>query len=356
MAFIELYKSKLVTNYQFLDKLLTDRGIEWGVVTKVMCGNRLFLREVIQLGTKEVCDSRISNLREIKRNYPDVQTVYIKPPPARSISEVVRYADVSFNTEIGTLKHISSEAVKQQKNHKVIIMIEMGDLREGVLGDELIDFYKQVFQLPGISVVGIGANLNCLNGVMPSQDKLIQLSLYKQLIEAVFQKKIPFVSGGSSVTIPLLFRNIRPKGINHFRIGETLYLGNNLITGKPIKGMNDAFIFHAEIIELSEKPVVPHGETGLNVAGEKPEYDEKDMGKTSVRAILDVGLLDVSPDHLIPIDKAIRFAGASSDMIVVDLIRNHSRYKNGDTIAFRLNYMGLLSVMNSRYVQKVVKE
>ena len=134
----------------------------------------------------------------------------------------MRYADVSFNTEFETIRLISEEAVRQNKKHKIIIMIEMGDLREGVLGDNLIDFYSSIFKLPNIEIVGIGTNLNCLNGVMPSHDKLIQLSLYKQLIDATFKVKIPWVSGGSSVTIPLLLKKMLPTGINHFRIGQTL--------------------------------------------------------------------------------------------------------------------------------------
>jgi ornithine racemase len=116
-------------------------------------------------------------------------------------------------------------------------MIELGDLREGVLGENLIEFYQSVFQLENIQVIGLGANLNCLNGILPSHDKMIQLSLYKQLIEATFRVKIPWVSGGSSVTVPLLLRKMLPGGINHFRLGETLFFGNNLITGKSIKGM-----------------------------------------------------------------------------------------------------------------------
>lgn len=119
----------------------------------------------------------------------EIETIYIKPPPARSIPELVKYADISFNTGLKTMKLISAEAVKQQKIHKVVIMIEMGELREGVMREDLIEFYEQVFTLPNIEIVGIGTNLNCLYGILPNHDKLIQLSLYKQLIEARFNKK-----------------------------------------------------------------------------------------------------------------------------------------------------------------------
>ena len=164
MAFVELDTAKLKTNYNFLDKRFKERGMEWGVVTKLLCGNELYLREVLDLGTMEVHDSRISNLRVVKALKPEVQTVYIKPPAKRSIRDVVTYADVSLNTEYYTIKKLSAEAKRQGKTHKIIIMLEMGDLREGVMGDQLMDFYKSVFELPNLKITGIGTNLNCLNG------------------------------------------------------------------------------------------------------------------------------------------------------------------------------------------------
>jgi len=355
MAFIELYTKKLEHNYNFLVNLFQRYGKEWGVVSKLLCGNRDFLSEVLKLDITEIHDSRISNLKAIKSIKPDVQTVYIKPPAKRVIKSLVTYADVSFNTEFETIRLISEEAKKQDKLHKIIIMIEMGDLREGVMGNNLMDFYERVFKLPNIEVIGLGTNLNCLSGVMPSHDKLIQLSLYNQLIEAKFQRKIRWVSGGSSVTIPLLMKKLVPVGVNHFRVGETLFLGNNLINGKPIKGMKqDVFKLFAQIIELHEKPIVPIGELGTNVAGETLEFDESDIGKTSFRAILDIGLLDIDIKNITPVDKNIDFAGASSDMIVVDLGANKKKYKMGDFISFKLSYMGALSILNSNYIDKKV--
>src|SRR5690606_16692425 len=214
MAYLKFYRDRLRHNYEFLSKILSEKNIEWGVVTKLFCGNELILREILDLGVIEVHDSRISNLKVIKKLNPKVQTVYIKPPPKRSIKSLVTYADVSFNTEIEIIRMLSNEAVRQNKQHKIIIMVEMGDLREGVMRDELLEFYSEVFELPNINVVGLGTNLNCLHGVMPNSDKLIQLALYKQIIELKFNRKIPWVSGGTTVTVPLLIRGDLPVGIN----------------------------------------------------------------------------------------------------------------------------------------------
>ncbi|MBW6491663.1 MAG: alanine racemase [Lentimicrobium sp.] len=356
MAFITLERQKLKENYLYLDELFRKEGIQWAVVSKLLCGNQLYLQELLNLGIKQFCDSRVSNLRAIKKLFPAAETIYIKPPPARSIAEVVKYADISFNTEYKTIKLISDEALKQQKVHKVIIMIEMGELREGVMRDDFIDFYEKVFMLPNINVVGIGTNLNCLYGVLPNHDKLIQLSLYKQLVEARFNRQIPYVSGGSSVSIPLIYEKLLPKGINHFRVGETLFLGTDVYHDSVMPGMhNDIFRLYTEIIELIQKPIQPNGEMGTNVEGHSYEFNSDDSGKSSFRAILDLGLLDVENEHLTPVDPGISFAGTSSDMIVVDLGKNERKYKTGDLIEFRMDYMGVLRIMNSRYIGKQIR-
>ncbi|MEO5910566.1 MAG: alanine/ornithine racemase family PLP-dependent enzyme [Pelobium sp.] len=355
MAYLKLYQKKLQHNYQLLEQWFLNHDIEWGVVSKLLCGNKMYLEELVKLGVTEFHDTRISNLKMIKSVAPEAQTVYIKPPAKRNIPNIVHYADVSFNTDLTTIQLLSEEAGKQFKVHRIIIMVEMGDLREGVVGDKLMDFYANVCKLPNINIVGLGTNLNCLNGIMPSEDKLIQLSLYKQLIETKFDIKIPWISGGTSVTVPLLLNKQLPKQINHFRVGEVLFFGLDLFTNKTIEGMNnDVFRLYTEIIELYEKPKVPDGEQGFNVSGETPEYPAEDYGKHSYRAILDIGLLDCNPQYLIPEDEHISIIEASSDMLVLDVNQNEAGYKVGDLVTFKLKYMGVLGIMNSDYIDKLV--
>ena len=354
MAYITLNKKSLAHNYSFLQDLFKSHGREWAPVLKMLCGNKTFLEFVLSLGDEQVCDARLTNLKTIKTINRNKETIYIKPPAKRSVSSIVKYADVSFNTEFTTIKWLSEEAVKQNKIHRIIIMIELGDLREGILGEHLMTFYKQIFELPNIQVAGIGANLNCLSGIMPSKDKLIQLSLYEQLIEAKFGKKIDYVSGGSSVMLPLLLKKQIPKGINHFRIGESLFFGVDLFTNKTIPKMkNDVFLLYSEIIEITEKPIVPYGYMEENPSGETIEIDPNDYGKSHSRGILDIGLLDISKTEFIsPVDENITFIGASSDMLVVDLSKTTKKYKVGDLVRFKMKYMGALRIMNSEYIDK----
>lgn len=356
MAFIELDLLKLRHNYQELNTLFENHSIQWGVVSKLLCGHKNYLQQILDLGVRQIMDSRVSNLKMVKQLDPSIQTIYIKPPAKRAIKSVVQYADISLNSELETIRRLADEAGNQNKVHEIIIMIELGDLREGIMGENLMEFYESVFQLKHIRVVGLGTNLSCLNGVLPNPDKLIQLSLYKQLIEQRFNKEIPLVSGGTSVTLSLLKTRQIPAGVNHFRIGESLFTGNNLLTNESFPELEqNVFTLYTEIIELVEKPLVPSGLTGTNVQGETPEFNPDDIGKTTYRAILDIGLLDIDTNHMSPIDQSILLGGASSDMIVVDLGSEKPKYKVGDLIPFSLNYMGILGVMNSKYISKTLR-
>ncbi len=353
MAYITLNSKNLQSNFTYLKHLFKRNNIEWSIVTKLLCGHKEYLKELLKHDIRQVCDSRVSNLKMIKSIRPDIETIYIKPPAKRSIKSIVQYADISTNSQRSTIKLLSEEAQRQGKTHKIIVMIELGELREGVMREDFIGFYEKIFNLKNIEVVGIGANLSCLYGILPNHDKLIQLSLYKQLIEAKFDKRIRYVSGGSSVTIPLIFQQLLPKGINHFRVGETLFMGTDVYNDSVIDKMkNDVFRLYAEIIELHEKPIIPMGESGTNLEGKTFEFDEDLIGKKSYRAIVDLGLLDVEESHIELIDQSIKIAGISSDMIVLDLGDNENNYRAGDLVEFKPDYMGVLKILNSRYVEK----
>lgn len=357
MAYITLDPKKLKYNYDYLCRLFQEKEIKWAVVSKLLCGNALFLEELFRLEVKQLCDSRLGNLKAIKKISPETETVYIKPPPPRSVPDIIRYADISFNTEYRTLELLSAEAGNQGIVHKVMIMIELGELREGVMRSDVVTFYEKAFMLPNIRVIGIGTNFTCLSGVLPNHDKLNQLVLYRELLETKFKKQLPWISGGASVSIPLIFTNQLPEEINHFRVGETLFFGTDVYHNTPLPDMQQGVItLYAEIIELIEKPLVPDGELGNNLEGHVPEFDQENCGKTSWRAIVDIGLLDVESSHLTPVDPTIECAGASSDMLVVNLGSDMCKYETGDYIEFKTDYMGTLRLMNSRYIEKRVKQ
>ena len=175
------------------------------------------------------------------------------------------------------------------------------------------------------------------------------------MIEAKFDIQIPWITGGTSITLPLLWRKQIPSSINHFRIGETLFFGADLLSGGAFADMKtDVIKLYAEIIEISEKPKVPIGYLAENPSGEKVDVIEADYGQMAYRAIVDIGLLDIATDFLSPIDDGVEIVGASSDMLILDLGEEFEKYQVGDLMSFRLTYMGALGIFNSNYIEKRV--
>ncbi|MEA1981370.1 MAG: alanine racemase, partial [candidate division Zixibacteria bacterium] len=242
------------------------------------------------------------------------------------------------------------------KKHSIIIMIELGDLREGILPGSLIKFYETVFELSNIEVIGIGANLGCLAGAVPNIDQFTQLALYHELLELKFKRKLQLISAGSSAVLPLLLEGSLPKAINHFRIGEAIFLGTDLVNGGTLPGLkDDAVILEAEIAEIKEKGLVPLAET-ISIAPFESEQVGEDLspGQRGYRALVSVGQLDTEITGLTPINSGYNIAGASSDVAVVNIGDEQGGLKVGDTIKFRLNYAALLRLMSGKYIEKVV--
>ncbi len=253
------------------------------------------------------------------------------------------------------MKQLDKEAGIQKKNHRIIVMIEMGELREGILRENILKFYERVFQLENIEIIGIGTNLGCMYGVEPTYDKLIQLSLYKNLIEAKFNKKLELVSGGSSITLPLIEKNKVPKGVNHFRIGEAALLGTSPLFNKKFRNLStDTIEFSGEILELYKKELQPDGTIGDANIGITADLENENKSMESYRSIVDFGQLDVDVKNLTPKDDRVKFVGTTSDMSVYDLGEKGEGYKIHDQIQFYPNYMSVARLMNSRYMTKKI--
>ncbi len=366
MAELHINTKILLQNIKKLDEYLKKHNIKWTLVSKILSGNRQVLEVILNSQVIENChsigDSRLSNLKTIKNIRPDIITMYIKLPSISSVRSVVKYADISLNSSFNTIKALNQEAIAQNKIHKVIVMIEMGELREGVIRDNLLKFYEKVFELSNIEIIGIGTNLGCMNGIEPTYDKLIQLSLYKQLLEVKFDRNIELLSGGSSITLPLISKKKIPLNINHFRIGEAAFMGTSPFTNKKFKQLSTStFEFKANIIEVALKERAPDGVIGKGNVGHAINQFDKDDSDRLFRLILDFGLVDVNADHLSVKNDFLTFSGTTSDMTVYSLDKSFAdsklftEFKVDDKISFKPNYMAVARLMNTGYIDKIVK-
>ncbi len=324
------------------------RGIEVVGVTKVVGGNKIVTKALLESGIKTIADSRIENLKKIKDF--NCKKMLLRIPMPSQAEEVVRYSDIVLASELFTIKKLSEQACIQKKVVNIILMVDLGDLREGLFYEnDIFDAVKEIIPLKNINLLGIGTNLTCYGAVIPSEPILEKLGLIKTKLENTFNIALKVISGGNSGSISLFEYDQIPKEINQLRFGASLLLGIGL-DDLPIKGLRtDSFILEAEIIELRKKPSVPIGEQGLDAFGNKPVFEDRGIRS---RAICAVGRQDVSPDDITPFDEKITILGGSSDHLILDVTDSLQDLKVGETVKFKVTYGGCLSLMTSPYVYK----
>jgi len=342
-------------NIETIDGWIKNHGATWTLVTKALCGHVDTIRALQALGVRSVADSRVDNLEAIGKISPDFESWYLRPPSLAHVSAVVAVSDVSLNSELRVIDEIDRVAGEVGKTHRIIVMIELGDLREGILPGSLIGFYEHVFKLDHVEVLGIGANLGCLAGIVPTVDQMMQLALYRELLELKFGHSLQMISAGSSAVLPMLLEGRVPKAINHFRIGEAVFLGTNLVHGGILPDLrDDGFILESEIVEIKEKSLAMQTDSSGISTFEPISTEEFAPGQRGYRALLAVGQLDADVKGLTPIHPDVQLAGASSDVTVVNLGDNPDGLKVGDSLKFRPAYSALVRLMIGKYIKKTV--
>lgn len=317
-------------------------------VTKVLAGNLPVARLLAETGFSHLADSRIENL--IRYRNLSLPKVLLRLPMISEADRVVRYADVSLNSEPATLGALDAAAAQQGKIHGVLLMFDLGDLREGLFfQNEYLSVVERLLGMTHLRLEGIGTNLTCYGGILPEEKNLGTLLEIRDRIESAFSLRLPLISGGNSSSLYLFEGHRIPKGINCLRIGEALFLGRETAFGHAIPGMNpDVFVLEAELIECREKPSFPIGTMGMNSFGDRPRIEDRGLMR---RGILALGRQDAEAADLFPLDPGVRIVGASSDHLIVDL--GTVPAKVGDVLRFGVDYPGLLRLMTSAYVRKV---
>ncbi len=344
--------SKIKTNLDKVTSIVTKAGCSIMIVTKVACADKEIVKIVEQNESVEFyADSRIENLESITNTKK--KKVLLRLPMLSDVARVVKHSDISLNSEIETIKALDKEAKAESTTHKIILMIDLGDLREGLYytnEEQIYDTIKQVLELKNVELYGIGVNLTCYGAIIPKNENLSILADFARKIEDKFSVKLQIISGGNSSSLHLIEKNQLPKSINNLRIGEAFYLANETAYSNKIDGMyDDALILEAEIIELKEKPSLPVGESGVDAFGQKPVYEDRGIIK---RAILAIGRQDTDTDSLTPLDEKIEILGASSDHMILDVTNSDKNYKLGDIISFKLGYSATLKAFTSKYVNR----
>lgn len=344
---IEINLGKIAHNAGSLRELYKTRGITIIGVTKLVCGDPGIANTLVRSGITILADSRTANISRMREAGVEAKFLLLRTPSLSQAEAVVKETDISLNSEIAVIERLSLFALKHEVIHKIILMVELGDLREGIMPADLEPVVEEVARLGGIELAGIGTNLACFGGIRPDERNMNSLSSIALELEARHGLSFEFVSGGNSANFNWFASTAELGRINNLRLGESIFLGRETLFRKPIPGLfTDAFTLVAEIIECKVKPSLPFGEVCQDAFGNVPSFQDHGPSR---RAILGLGRQDVLVTGLVP-RRDIRILGASSDHIIVDL--EQTGLQVGDEVEFDLSYGALLPVMTSPYVNK----
>jgi ornithine racemase len=360
MPRIEITLSQIQHNARMLCELYSQKGISLMGVSKAVLGEPLIAEAMIRGGVKFIADSRLENIQRMKNARISAQFVLLRTALSQAES-VVEDVDISLNTEIATLEKLNYYASVQNKIHQIILMVEMGDLREGILPDDLFLFITKVLDLPHLKIIGIGCNLACYGGIKPDQQKMLQLSELANAVEQKFKINLSLVSGGNSANYEWYQSTKNVGRINNLRIGESILLGCGSVNRQAIPKLHtNAFKLIAEVIESKIKPSIPFGEIGQDAFGNIPVFRDRQAdtpssashkGNRSMqnRAIVALGKQDTLISGLSP-NKALEILGSSSDHTVID--SKNLSLPVGMGVNFNLDYGSLLAAMTSPFIKK----
>ena len=347
---LEIDLDKIHHNGRTIVDRLAKRGISVMGVTKATLGSSEIAGVLLRAGVSAIGDSRIRNIETMRRAHLSASMALIRSPMISEVERVVAHADLSFNTELEIISQLSSAARKAGRTHGIVLMIELGDLREGIMPGDLDRTVREMLRFPNITLKGIGANLACRSGVSPDVKNMGELSALANTVDATFGPKLGIVSGGNSGNLAWALSGADTGRINNLRLGESLLLGRETLHRQPIDGLHtDAITLVAEVIESKVKPSQPWGTIAQNAFGDRLPATDRGLISQTIFAI---GRQDTDPYGLRP-PEGIEILGASSDHLVADA--GDDPPSIGTEIRFGIDYSALVRAMTSPFVAKVVR-
>ncbi|WP_339344197.1 alanine/ornithine racemase family PLP-dependent enzyme [uncultured Alcanivorax sp.] len=344
---LDINLDKITHNARMLAEDLGDRGIAVTGITKAALGSLDIAKAMLRAGMSGLGDSRIENIEAMRQQRISAPIMLIRSPMLSQVNRVVRNADISFNTELSVVRRLSAAAEEAERSHGIVLMVELGDLREGILPEDLVSTAREVMRLPNLELTGIGTNLACHSGMTPDADNMGALSALADRVEAELDVKLVLISGGNSANLDWALSKSATGRINHLRLGEAILLGCEPLHREPVDGLHtDAITLVAEVIESKTKPSLPWGTLAETAFG--GDVISIDSGAMA-RAILAVGEQDLDPDGLLP-PEGLTILGASGDHLLLDC--GKQRLRVGDEVRFGVNYSALVRAMTSPFVEK----
>ncbi|MEW6243481.1 MAG: alanine racemase [Bacillota bacterium] len=347
---IEVRLSDITFNAEQIIRLAQRSGVEVVGVTKAFHGDVNIARAMLEGGIKKLADSRLASIATLRKAFPSVPVMLIRSPGYHECEEAVRLADVSLISSVKTAEWLDQAAKSQGVTHDVVLMVDLGDLREGVLPEHAVDVGRQICALRNVRLVGLGAELGCIAGVLPSPPAIHTLRQVRAELQSMCEVELDVMSPGSSSALFLLEQGEMPDFVNQLRIGSVILTGTDDMRGRIIPWLrHHAFMLVAELLEVYTKHSAPFGPLGTNAFGEMPVYEDLGMRK---RGILSLGRVDCHDGDLTPLDEGVRLLGISSDHAALDLTDCRRDFQVGDEVAFHIGYTSIVRCFTSPFVHR----
>ncbi len=346
---LEIDLVKLEENSRTLVERLGAKGISVTGISKATLGDPDVARAMLRGGVTGIGDSRVENLARVRDAGIVAPLTLIRAPMLSQVESVVERTTASLNSERHVIDALGRAAGDRGGVHDVIVMVELGDLREGALEHELGELVEATLRSPHLRLVGLGTNLACQSGVIPDRHNMAELSRIAFALEERFDLRLERISGGNSANLTWALATDDPGRVNELRLGESILLGRNPVGRAPIADLHtDAFVLVGEVIESKMKPAQPWGTTGQSAFG--PPCTRTGT-RPRAQALLALGRQDIEPDGLVP-PSGIRILGASSDHLVVET--GTVPCLIGREVRFGVDYPALLRAMTSPFVTRTV--
>ena len=351
-----LYPNRVTENTSKVLEFCASKGVSVSAVTKGISADRRVVRALADGGCRSFSDSRVKNLEVLKKYFPDIPRTLLRIPMKSELRNVIKVADCSMVSMKESVEALSAMCASENSTHKVILMFDLGDRREGIWDcssskeDEMAAFVEILKKAPRVMLHGVGASFGCFAGVQPSAAALHRLCLAKKTLERELGYRIPVCSGGSTSALALLEQNELPKDVNHLRIGEAILLGEDMVRQRTIPWLRgDTARLEAEIVEALTKPSLPDGDIGVDAFGNVPSFE--DEGE-QLRLIAAIGRQDVKIEGISPLREGLKVLGGSSDHTIIAADTPSKELCWGGVLGFSVNYAAMLTLMTSPYVFK----
>jgi len=349
---LEIFPARIEANARSVIQACHAQGVQVAGVSKVLGGHPALVQAFASAGAEMIADSRVSNLQAAGVAAGSLPLMLLRIPSPRQALEVVRCSDFSLNSSVETLKRLSEAAQFLKKRHCVIIMLDVGDLREGIWPERAVEVVGSAARLQNLEIAGLGCNLACYGGVVPSVENMQLLVDVRNACREATGLELGLLSGGNSANLPLLAAGKMPREINHLRIGEAIVLGRNVLDRQPWPGTRqDTVRIVAEVLEIERKPSIPVGMRAQDAFGGLAEFVDRGV---RTRAICNIGRQDVDISGICPEDPGMIVLGGSSDHLILDIEDTQTRVTLGSEVGFSPDYGALLAAATSAYVRKVV--